>query len=125
MGNIYIYSLHTTPTRRSNPSHGMCAAEWEEELAQYVEQHPDVWVGDLPAATYPLRNRGSMLTPFAGPGWMVQAPAGAAGRQRIRCSVPLHATLPAGQSLEAATAQLAAAGIAFPMLAKSLWADGR
>lgn len=45
--------------------------------------------------------------------------------QRCRCNVPTNTTLAEGTSAEAALAQMAAAGLRFPVLAKPLWADGR
>lgn len=45
--------------------------------------------------------------------------------QRCRCNVPTNTTLAEGTGLEAALAQMAAAGLRFPVLAKPLWADGR
>lgn len=45
--------------------------------------------------------------------------------QRCRCNVPTNCTIAEGCSYEAATAQVEAAGLEYPLLAKPLWADGR
>jgi hypothetical protein len=78
----------------------------------------------MPASTYVLRNRGMMLVPMGGPGTVLAPPAGASGVP-VRCSVPPHTTITAGTAFDDALVQLQAAGMAFPVLAKSLWADGR
>jgi hypothetical protein len=46
-------------------------------------------------------------------------------RLRCRCSVPTHTTLAEGTDCAGAAAQMAAAGLHYPLLAKPLWADGR
>ncbi len=63
-----------------------------------------------------------MLRPWQEPAELVEP-----GRapQRCRCNVPTNTTLAEGTGLEAALAQMAAAGLRFPVLAKPLWADGR
>ena len=73
-----------------------------------------------------------MLEPMLGPGVVVQPPLSSLdsgtltpSSKPIRCSTPPHTTIPAGVSLEAALGQLESSGMNFPVLAKSLWADGR
>lgn len=73
-----------------------------------------------------------MLEPLVGPGWVVDPPSPSNDNDTntntskpIRCSIPPHTTIYAGATLEAARAQLDECGMRFPILAKSLWADGR
>lgn len=51
---------------------GHPAAEWERELEAYAAAHPETRVFDLPAATYPLRNRGTMVSFLDGEGWVFE-----------------------------------------------------
>ncbi|KAL4446825.1 hypothetical protein ABPG77_008069 [Micractinium sp. CCAP 211/92] len=103
--------------------------DWEQMLMEYATAHPEVQIFDMPEATYPLRNRGTMVSFLDGDGWVFEEPAELVepGRapQRCRCNVPTNTTLAEGTGLEAALAQMAAAGLRFPVLAKPLWADGR
>ena len=68
-------------------------------------------------------------TSLHGDGTVVQPPrpcASASGALPIRFSVPPHATIQPGISFEAAQEKLREGGIVnFPLVAKSLWADGR
>ncbi|KAL4856048.1 60S ribosomal protein L35a-3 [Chlorella vulgaris] len=103
--------------------------EWEDALVAYAAAHPEVCIFDPPAATYPLRNRGTMVAFLEGGGWLFEEPAELveAGRlpQRCRCTVPTSTTVAAGTAYGAAAAQVAAHGLHYPLLAKPLWADGR
>lgn len=90
-----------------------------------MQTHPHVRICDPPRATYPLRNRGSMLGSLCRQvGYLVATPPGLHGPS-IRCSLPTHRVLEAGVSLLDARDQLQNAGMEYPLLAKSVWADGR
>lgn len=52
------------------------AADWEAALEQYAATHPEVRVYDPPAATYPLRNRGTMVSFLDGGGWLFEVSRG-------------------------------------------------
>ena len=49
---------------------------------EYAAAHPEVAVFDLPAATYALRNRGTMVSFMAGSGWVFEVGAAAAAALR-------------------------------------------
>lgn len=121
---LHPRSRLSTPQSPPPPHLAAAAAEWEVELESYVTRHPAVRVHDMPQSTYVLRNRGTMLEPMGGPGTVLAPPGGTPGAP-VRCAVPPHATIAAGTAFPDALAQLQAAGMAFPVLAKSLWADGR
>lgn len=171
-GHVPAVTPSLTHQQFARPS---CIAEWERELVQYAAAHPETRVFDLPPATYPLRNRGSMVSFLDGEGWVFEVRRGLGGRglagwgadrpgglycnagaagsggmnarlpclcahppaarsapaaccpaapvqepaaqvepgrapQRCRCNVPTNTTLAEGTSLEAAVAQMEAAG---------------
>jgi inositol-1,3,4-trisphosphate 5/6-kinase/inositol-tetrakisphosphate 1-kinase len=96
--------------------------EWEEELEAYAASHPEVCIHDMPQDTYSLRNRGTMLVPLQAPGKLFSPPT--QNDLPIRCCAPTHTTIEANTPFLAAKTQLIEAGITYPMLAKSLYADG-
>lgn len=100
-------------------------ADWEMELEAYGASHPEVRIHDLPRATYPLRNRGTMLYPVNGDGWELENPEKESGLSHVCCSVPQHCTLREGCDLEGARREMRSHGLEYPVLAKSIWADGR
>jgi hypothetical protein len=65
-----------------------------------------------------------MLAPVADP-WTLRPPTNAGPPFQVECRPPAHLTLEADINLEQALHRLAAHGLSFPLLAKSLWADGR
>jgi hypothetical protein len=46
--------------------------EWEDALVAYAAAHPEVCIFDPPAATYPLRNRCTMVAFLEGGGWLFE-----------------------------------------------------
>lgn len=66
-----VASLHPNRTQ-PKPSTSQ-PTEWERQLEAYAAAHPETRVFDLPAATYPLRNRGTMVSFLDGGGWVFEA----------------------------------------------------
>lgn len=92
--------------------------EFERELEAYKERHPEVHLCDPPASTLLLRNRKSMLDVVPREGFAFDS-------EDFTCTVPNHVVLDEGISFVDAQARVKEAGLTFPLLAKSLWADGR
>ena len=79
-----------------------------------------------------LRNRQSMLDVIAPGGFDVFAPkdgSGLGGGDAVlghaRCSVPRHTVLKEGCSFDEALGEIRKCKLKYPIVAKSLWADGR
>lgn len=104
-------------------------AEFEQQLEEYVAKYPNVKLCDPPKATMLLRNRQSMLDVIAPGGFDVFAPKGRLGGDAMlghaRCSVPRHTVLKEGCSYEEALGEIRNCKLKYPIVAKSLWADGR
>ena len=94
-------------------------------MEAYRVNHPDVRIHDLPTATYPLRNRGTMLYPVNKDGWVLENPENKSDLLAVCCHVPKHCTLKEGCNLQGARQQMDQHGLEYPVLAKSIWADGR
>ena len=125
--------------------------EFERELEDYKRRHPEVHLCDPPAATmvridgaspvvltvhFPasiipslalharslaiqlLRNRKSVLDVVPRNGFAFDS-------EGYHCTVPNHVVLEEGITFIEAQARVDEAGLEFPFLAKSLWADGR
>eukprot|EP00887_Chlorella_sp_A99_P003416 scaffold7.g3416.t1 len=116
--------------------------DWERRLEQYAAAHPEVQVYDMPQATYPIRHRGTMLTMVEHEGWVFEAPGGPSPADdcappqppgdcaptpalRCRCSVPLNITLEEGDTFASVLSRVREKGMEMPLVAKSVWADGR
>jgi len=107
-------------------------AEFEQQLEDYVAKYPHVKLCDPPRATMLLRNRQSMLDVIAPGGFDVFAPkdgSGLGGGDAVlghaRCSVPRHTVLKEGCSFDEALGEIRKCKLKYPIVAKSLWADGR
>eukprot|EP00890_Picochlorum_soloecismus_P001327 jgi/Picsp_1/2195/NSC_05659-R1_protein len=106
--------------------------EFEHELEDYVAKHPHVKLCDPPRATMLLRNRQSMLDVISPGGFDVFAPKSGLGPEggdvvlgHARCSVPRHTVLKEGCSFDEALEEIKKCKLKYPIVAKSLWADGR
>lgn len=122
--------------------------EFEEELEAYKERHPEVHLCDPPSATHLLRNRKSMLDVMPREGLIfdmrdtknmenmedmedmettetMETTEKDKETYSFKCTVPNHVVVEEGVTFEEAKRRVAAAGLTYPFLAKSLWADGR
>jgi inositol-1,3,4-trisphosphate 5/6-kinase / inositol-tetrakisphosphate 1-kinase len=91
----------------------------------------------MPQNTYVLRNRGTMLVPLQAQGQLFTPPPPSSTPSTdlnssknninslpIRCCAPAHTTIEANTPFIAAKSQLTQAGLTYPILAKTLFADG-
>lgn len=102
--------------------------EFERHLEQYAAMHPDVKVCDPPKSTILLRNRHDMLNVIPKSGFTIQAPESRGGLgepPRVHCSVPTHLVLGEDATYDDAIDSIERHGLTYPIIAKSLWADGR
>lgn len=123
-------------------------ADWEQQLRQYVSNHPETVVVDRIDKIRQLHNRATMLRPLQGDGIVLQQPVGSpttrstcgalphpggcinssgssSGGQVMLVQAPLQVEIAEGTTEAEAQAALAAAGLAPPLLCKPLWTDGR
>lgn len=120
-------------------------ADWEQQLRQYVSNHPETVVVDRIDKIRQLHNRATMLRPLQGDGVVLQQPvspthcstcalphpgginssSGSSGGQVVLVQAPLQVEIAEGTTEAEAQAALAAAGLAPPLLCKPLWTDGR
>ena len=111
-----------------SPADCLCAG-WEQQLRQYVLDHPEVVVVDSIDKIRQLHNRSTMLRPLQGEGIVLQQPQRSMQPQHTQQAVlvqaPLQVEIPEGMTEAEAQAALAAAGLAPPLLCKPLWTDGR
>lgn len=100
--------------------------EFERALEAYAARHPETHVCDPPRATMLLRNRNDMLNSIPTCGFEIRAPENVRGDvTSVRCDVPTHLVVGPDVSYDHALDLVAAHGLTYPMIAKSLWADGR
>ncbi|KDD77151.1 hypothetical protein H632_c8p4 [Helicosporidium sp. ATCC 50920] len=122
--------------------HKVVAPDWVDRLEHYMAGHPEVAVPDPPRATQTLRHRGRMLSVIPAEGWVVRESEGESSEGchatfaaslpssdpapvSYRCTVPSFTTLERGESASALAAQLKERGLAYPLMIKPMWADGR
>lgn len=100
--------------------------EFEQELEEYAANHPETHVCDPPKATMLLRNRNDMLNVIPKEGFEIDAPGDVKTHvSRVRCDVPTHLVLGCDVGFDEAVNKVNNSGLTYPMIAKSLWADGR
>ncbi|KAG2493670.1 hypothetical protein HYH03_008184 [Edaphochlamys debaryana] len=99
--------------------------EWEANLEQYVTAVPGVKVIDSLEGIRVVHNRGTMLQALreSPHGLAIQGPPRSGLTARVQS--PTQVEIREGCSQADAEAQLAAAGLAPPLLVKPLWTDGR
>lgn len=103
----------------------LSVAEFEEELEDYVSRHPRVKLCDPPQKTFRLRNRSQMLDIVPESGFVVPSPEGQGALAAVTCSVPSHTVLEKAITFDQAIELRKATKLEYPIIAKSLWADGR
>lgn len=100
--------------------------EFERELEEYAANHPETHVCDPPKATMLLRNRNDMLNAIPKCGFEIDAPEDVdADVSQVRCDVPAHLVLGCNVGFDEAVDMVKENGLRYPIIAKSLWADGR
>lgn len=101
--------------------------DFERQLEAYVKQHPKVRLCDPPKKTMLLRNRNSMLNVIPDRGHMILSPPerGTGEPAKVLCEVPVHVVLEEDRSFTDAVGLIESHGLKYPVIAKSLWADGR
>jgi len=100
--------------------------EFERELEEYAANHPETRLCDPPKATLLLRNRNDMLNVIPKDGFEIEAPVDVdTDVSRVRCDVPTHLVLDSDVGFEQAMDLVRESGLSYPIIAKSLWADGR
>ena len=100
--------------------------EFERELEEYAANHPETRVCDPPKATMLLRNRNDMLNVIPKEGFEIDAPVDVdTDVSRVLCDVPTHLVLDRDVGFEHAMDLVKESGLSYPIIAKSLWADGR
>lgn len=101
--------------------------DFERQLEAYVKQHPKVRLCDPPKKTMLLRNRNSMLNVIPNRGHVILSPPerGTGEPAKVLCEVPVHVVLDEDRSFTDAVGLIESHGLTYPVIAKSLWADGR
>lgn len=101
--------------------------DFERQLEAYVKEHPKVRLCDPPQKTMILRNRNSMLNVIPDRGHAILSPSGRGRGEpgNVLCQVPVHVVLEEDSSFSDAVGLVESHGLKYPVIAKSLWADGR
>lgn len=100
--------------------------EFEEQLHLYANHHHTTRICDPPRCTHRLRNRFDMLEVASDGGFSLSSPNNVPHWPlSIKVCAPSHTRLDAGESLLDAKRKIAHMKLKYPILVKSLMADGR